>query len=227
MPDGISIVIPARNEGDTVNSVVRRVIELPMVDEVVVVDNGSSDNTSEAAAAAGAVVVKEAEPGMGCALRAGFQAAKNPWVVKIDADLEKFDTGLVRKMAGACAPGVGLVKGIWQDPNDDMPMTRLLVMPAIRLIAPGLSHVRAPNSGIYMFNRDLIDTTTLAKNSSADLDVMLRVHGAGHTVAEVEIGQIKHDSRNTPHYNVMAEGILELFLKYHAEIVRAQDKTSA
>ena len=217
MPDGISIVIPARNEAETVGKVVASVINLQCVREVVVVDNASWDNTAEVAAEAGALVVEEPEPGLGCALKTGFAAATCQWVMKIDADLAKFDPHMVEYLAGAREPDVGMIKGNWQDPNDDLPMTRLLILPAIKLIVPGLAHVRAPNSGIYIFDRDLIDLSTLADNNSADIDVMLRVHKAGREIVEVEIGEIQHDPRNTQHYNAMAENILALFLRHNTE----------
>lgn len=220
MSDGISIVIPARNEAETVGHVITSVINQPCVQEVVVVDNASWDDTAEVATAAGARVVHEPEPGLGCALKTGFAAAENNWVMKIDADLAKFDPNLVEQLASAREPNVGMIKGNWQDPNDDLPMTRLLILPAIKLIVPGLTHVRAPNSGIYVFDRDLIDLSTLADNNSADIDAMLRVHKAGRAIVEVEIGEIKHDPRNTQHYNAMAENILALFL-HHAK--EAQD----
>lgn len=217
MPDGISIVIPARNEADTVGKVIASVINLPCVQEVLVVDNASWDATAEVAAAAGAKVVEEPEPGLGRALKTGFAAAARPWVMKIDADLAKFDPNMVELLAEAREPDVGMVKGHWQDPDDDLPMTRLLILPAIKLICPGLSHVRAPNSGIYLFYRDCIDLPELADNNSADIDVMLRVHGAGQAIVEVAIGEIRHDPRNTEHYNAMAENILSLFLRHHSE----------
>ncbi|MFK7938552.1 MAG: glycosyltransferase family 2 protein [Roseovarius sp.] len=217
MPDGISIVIPARNEAETVGKVIASVINQPCVHEVLVVDNASWDNTAEVAAAAGANVVEEPEPGLGRALKTGFAAAQSNWVMKIDADLAKFDPNLVEQLASAREPNVGMIKGNWQDPNDDLPMTRLLILPAIKLIVPGLAHVRAPNSGIYVFDRDLVQLDQLADNNSADIDVMLRVHLAGRAIVEVEIGEIKHDPRNPQHYNAMAENILALFLRHARE----------
>jgi glycosyltransferase involved in cell wall biosynthesis len=95
MSDGVSIVIPARNEEETVGKVISSVINLQCVREVIVVDNASWDKTAEVAAVAGAVVVEEPEPGLGCALKTGFGAATCRWAMKIDADLEKFDPHLV------------------------------------------------------------------------------------------------------------------------------------
>lgn len=216
MAEGISIVIPARNEAETVGGVVTALAARPCVTEVIVVDNGSWDGTDEAATAAGASVVDEPEPGMGRALKAGFKAATCNWVLKIDADLDRFDPGLVETLAEARDADTGVIKGHWQDPNDDMPMTRLLIRPAIKLLYPRLAYLRAPNSGIYLFRRNLVDIPALPDNITIDMDVMLRVHQAGYAVAEVSIGEIRHDARNTEHYNAMAETMLQLFLTHHA-----------
>lgn len=212
MAEPVSVVIPARNEAQTIGSVIERLSGLGWVDEIVVVDNASTDGTAEAAAVAGARSIHEPEPGMGHAVRAGLRVARNDWVMKVDADLEGFDTARFSGLVQARAPGIGLIKGAWNDPGDDMPMTRLLVLPAIRLLFPGLAHLSAPNSGIYLVNRSLIAHQEIVGGYAADLDVMLRVHAAGAGVAEIDIGEIEHDPRDLSHYNAMAENIMALFL---------------
>lgn len=212
MTERVSVVVPARDEAATIAKVVARLKSMDWVDEVVVVDNASSDGTAEVAMRAGARSVYEARPGMGHAVRAGIGAARNDWIMKLDADLDKFDTSLFARMPAARGPGVGLVKGAWHDPKDNMPMTRLLVAPALARLFPGLSHLRAPNSGIYLVDRRRIAHQELVGNYAADLDVMLRVHAGGAAVREVEIGQISHDPRDLSHYNAMAEVIMGFFL---------------
>jgi len=212
MTDPVSVIVPARNEAETIRNVVLILLGMADVGEVVVIDNGSTDDTAAQADAAGARVVSETRVGMGHAVRAGIIAAKYDWVMKVDADLDKFDTDLFARMPAARGPGIGLVKGAWHDPGDNMPMTRLLVMPAICLMFPGLGHLRAPNSGLYLFNKSLIAPGALVDDYAVDLDVMLRVHAAGAKVAEVDIGRIEHDVRDVPHYNAMAEMLLKFFL---------------
>lgn len=208
----ISVIIPARNEAETIAQVVATMQDLPCVAEVVVIDNGSTDATAARAQAAGARVIAEARRGMGNAVRSGVAAAAHDWVMKVDADLGRFDTALFARMAEARAPGVGLVKGAWNDPNDPMPMTRLLVAPALRLMFPGLGDLRAPNTGIYLFDRSRIAHERLTSDYAVDIDVMLRIHAAGAEVAEVDIGRIVHDTRNPDHYSGMAQEILAFFL---------------
>ena len=212
MPDPISVIIPARDEGGTIAPVVATMSGLACVAEVVVIDNGSDDDTAAQAEAAGARVIHETRPGMGHAVRSGVAAAAHDWVMKVDADLDRFDTSLFARMAEARAPGVGLVKGAWTDPADPMPMTRLLVAPALRQMFPGLGGLRAPNSGIYLVDRSRIAHERLTGDYAVDLDVMLRIHAAGAEVAEVDIGRIVHDTRDPGHYGRMAEQILAFLL---------------
>lgn len=219
MQGPVSVIIPAHNEAETIESVVHKLRALSWVDEVVVVDNASDDETGALAERAGARAVYEAARGMGHAVRAGLKAARNDWVMKLDADLERFDTALFAEMPAARSEGVGLVKGAWNDPNDNMPMTRLLVAPAIGQMFPGLTHLRAPNSGIYLVDRRRIAHQEIVGSYAADLDVMLRVHASGAKVIEVEIGRIVHDTRNLSHYNAMAEVIMAFFLEQHTRCI--------
>jgi len=212
MSDPVSVIVPARNEAQTIGRVVGQLRDMAGIAEVVVIDNASTDATAVLAEAAGARVVPEARPGMGHAVRTGIAAARQPWVMKVDADLDRFDLSLFARMQAARAPGVGLVKGAWNDPDDDMPMTRLLVRPALARMFPGLVHLTAPNSGIYLFDKSRIAHAELVGTYAVDIDVMLRIHAAGAGVTEVDIGRIVHDARDPRHYSAMAEQIFGFFL---------------
>lgn len=216
-PVVISVVIPALNEQDVVATVVRAALASPLIDEVVVVDNGSTDRTAEVAGAAGAKVVYEPAAGQGNALRTGYAAARNDWIIKLDADLSVFSPTLVEALYGAVRPGVGLVKGSWHDDNDNMPMTRLMIRPAIAIMFPDLSHIRAVNSGLFLFDRSRIAVNELTDDYGADLDVMLRMHTAGWSTVEVDIGRIAHDTRNLQHYNKMSETLLRFLIDRHEQ----------
>ena len=216
-PVAISVVIPALNEQDTVATVVSAALSSPLIDEVVVVDNGSTDNTTLVARAAGAKVVDEPVAGQGNALRTGYTVARNDWIIKLDADLSEFSPTLVESLHGAVRPGVGLVKGLWFDANDNMPMTRLMVRPAIAIMFPGLSHIRAVNSGLFLFDRSRIAVSELTDGYGADLDVMLRMHTAGWNTVEVDVGRITHNTRNLQHYNKMSETLLRFLIDRHEQ----------
>jgi glycosyltransferase involved in cell wall biosynthesis len=94
----VSVVVPAYNERATAEELVRRVREVPLRTEIVVVDDGSTDGTREILsrlAAEGRIdrlVLHERNQGKGAALRTGFSHATGHVVVVQDADLE-YDPG--------------------------------------------------------------------------------------------------------------------------------------
>ena len=85
----VSVVIPARNEEDSVGAVVREMLATGLVGEVVVTDNGSRAETAAEARAAGATVVSEPRAGYGRACLAGLaEVRRRPpeGIVFVDAD---------------------------------------------------------------------------------------------------------------------------------------------
>ncbi|MBW3533919.1 MAG: glycosyltransferase family 2 protein [Gemmatimonadetes bacterium] len=90
----VSVVVPAYNEIRTVEKLLRRVREVPLNLEVIVVDDGSSDGTRdllrrlEQEGLVDVLVFHEENRGKGAALRTGFERATGDVVVVQDADLE-------------------------------------------------------------------------------------------------------------------------------------------
>ncbi len=90
----VSVVIPVYNERQTVEALLRRVDEVALNTEVIVVDDGSTDGTRDLLPALEAegiidrLIFQERNQGKGAALRTGFQHATGDVVVVQDADLE-------------------------------------------------------------------------------------------------------------------------------------------
>jgi glycosyltransferase involved in cell wall biosynthesis len=90
------VVIPALNEEDSIQQVMRRVLsarnDLKTAGieelELIVVDDGSTDRTPELVAATeGARLIRhERNGGYGAALKTGFAAARGEWIGFLDAD---------------------------------------------------------------------------------------------------------------------------------------------
>ena len=90
----VSVVVPAYNERATAERVLRRLREVPLQVQVIVVDDGSRDGTRdllgrlEHEGLIDTLVLHEVNRGKGAALRTGFQHATGHVVVVQDADLE-------------------------------------------------------------------------------------------------------------------------------------------
>ena len=82
-PAPVTAVIPTLNEANQIADCVRAVT---WADEVIVADGGSSDETTRAAAAAGAKVLQGSWHTIAAQRNAAIAAARNQWVLAVDAD---------------------------------------------------------------------------------------------------------------------------------------------
>jgi len=89
----LSVVVPIYNEVGTVETLLRRVRDVPLWLEVIAVDDGSTDGTRDLLASLeetliDTLVMHEHNQGKGAALRTGFKHATGDVVVVQDADME-------------------------------------------------------------------------------------------------------------------------------------------
>ena len=78
--DRVAVLIPAFNEEDLIADTVKAAMEMPSIEEVVVIDDGSTDETAFIAHDAGARVVQ-------MPFNCGKGAAMNRGVFEVDADV--------------------------------------------------------------------------------------------------------------------------------------------
>lgn len=112
----IDILIPARNEAETIGPLVRSLYGkqppgfwYKQVNKVIVVDNGSSDATAEEASKAGALVIECTVTGKGQAIGKGLEEVITDRVMLCDGDLSPFGSFHVASMT---LPRKGMIIGV-------------------------------------------------------------------------------------------------------------------
>lgn len=80
----ISVVIIAKNEAHIIANTIKSV--RPISDDIVIVDNGSTDNTISICKKLNAHVIETNWEGYGITKNKGIKAAKNDWILSLDAD---------------------------------------------------------------------------------------------------------------------------------------------
>jgi glycosyltransferase involved in cell wall biosynthesis len=104
----LSIILPARNEAESLGALLAEIRGLHPEAELVVIDDGSTDATARVAADAGARVVRHPyNMGNGAAIKSGARAAKGEILVCMDADADLDPATLDRRCGARFHPRPG------------------------------------------------------------------------------------------------------------------------
>ncbi|MFF7856755.1 glucosyl-3-phosphoglycerate synthase [Streptomyces sp. NPDC007904] len=233
----VSVVLPALDEEATVGdivSVVRRdlMLQVPLVDELVVVDSGSTDRTAQVAAAAGARVVHRddvlprlpAVPGKGEVLWRSLLVTTGDIVCFVDADLRDFSSDFVSGIVGPLLtdPDVQLVKAMYDRPltlpggasgttaaGQGGRVTELVARPLLNLHWPRLAGFVQPLGGEYAARRSLLERLPFPVGYGVELGMLVdALHLVGlDALAQVDVGVRVHRHQDGQALGRMAAAI--------------------
>lgn len=247
----VSVVIPARNEEETVGDIVRTIrrdlVEaLPMVDEVVVVDSRSEDATARVAVEAGAAVVAQDSvlpmlpglPGKGEALWKGLAATTGDIVVFVDGDLYDFTSSYVTGLLGPLLTdeAVAYVKGFYHRPlvgatatdaDGGGRVTELVARPLLNMYWPELSGFVQPLAGEYAGRREVLESIPFVVNYGVEIGHLIDILSSRglDALAQVDLGKRTHRHQSTHALGRMSGQImLTVFdrLERYGRLVSAQ-----
>lgn len=219
----IAVVIPAKNEADTVGAVLDAVGHYPeFVDELVVINDHSNDDTTTVADHHGAKVIDlEGRGGKGEAMRAGLAATSSELVVFLDADVlnttPEFVPRLVQPLLERA--DIQLVKGYYERPLHNMPtgggrVNELAARPILSLLYPGLGEIRQPLAGETAGRRSALESITLESAYGVEIALLIDIaRGFGvHSLAQVDLGVRRHRNRPLEELRPMAVDVLRAAL---------------
>ncbi|HVU61514.1 MAG TPA: glucosyl-3-phosphoglycerate synthase [Mycobacteriales bacterium] len=217
----VAVILPARNEEQTVGDIVCAVLDEHgdgLVDEVVVVDSASTDRTAELATSAGARVVSADRPGKGEAMWQGVAATKSDLLVFLDADLERFDPRFVPALLGPLLVDsrVAFVKGAYDRRTEaDVTVgggrvTELTARPLLAAFWPELGRIVQPLGGEYAARRDLLEQLPFRCGYGVDIGLLLdtdELLGPG-AIAQVDLHERFHSHSGLSALGRMAAEVL-------------------
>ena len=230
----VTVVIPARDEQDTVGTIVstirRAVVErVPLVDEIVVVDSRSTDATAAVARTAGARVVGQDEmtrglermEGKGDALWAGLAASTGDVVVFVDGDLREFSPAFVTGLLGPLLTdrSVEFVKGFYHrpltgpdgvEPDGGGRVTELSARPLINLFWPELAGFVQPLAGEYAGRRRTLERIPFVSGYGVEIAMLIDLLDLVglDALAQVDLGERRHRNQSVDALGRMSAQII-------------------
>ncbi|HEY1839186.1 MAG TPA: glucosyl-3-phosphoglycerate synthase [Mycobacterium sp.] len=234
----ISVVLPALNEEDTVESVIESIAPVVggLVDELIVLDSGSTDDTEIRAIAAGARVVTREQalpeiatrPGKGEVLWRSLAATSGDIVVFVDSDLIDPHPMFVPRLLGPLLTedGIHLVKSFYRRPLNVSDasgregatgggrVTELVARPLLAALRPELGCVLQPLGGEYAATRELLTSLPFAPGYGVEIGLLVDTYDrlGLDAIAQVNLGVRAHRNRPLAELGPMSRQVVATLL---------------
>lgn len=212
----VSVIIPAFNEANTIENVIRLVKTSKNVDEVIVIDDNSIDNTYEVAKKSGAKVFKSIILGKGSSMKEGLEIAKNEILIYIDGDIDNYKTDIIKKLSDPIINNkFDFVKATFN--RNAGRVTELVAKPLLSILFPELTIYSQPLSGMIASKKEILKKVKFENDYGVDIGILIDVYNQGVKIKEVNIGKIENKSKPWQALGKMSREVSKAILK-RAEI---------
>jgi glycosyltransferase involved in cell wall biosynthesis len=192
----ISVVIPVYNEIETIGTILDRVLRCGFDVEIIAVDDASTDGTREFLKTFEHPRVRSffhsVNRGKGAALRLGFAAAQNPYVIVQDADLEYSPNDYCAVLEPLVDGRADMVYGsrFLGGPHRVLLFWHYMGNRVLTLVANMVSNLNLNDmeTGMKAFRRDKLSALTLSANRfTFEPEITVKAARAGWRIYEVPI----------------------------------------
>lgn len=234
----ISVGLPALNEEETVETVIRTLKtalmdEVPLVDEFVLIDSDSTDRTVEIAKECGIPVYRHMDilpevgtyRGKGEALWKSLHVLKGDIIAWVDTDITNIHPRFIYGLLGPLLkyPQVQYVKGFYQRPikaNGKLQaygggrVTELVARPLFNLFYPELSGVVQPLSGEYAGRREALEQVPFFTGYGVETGLLLDLidRFGIEAIAQTDLEVRVHHNQPLVGLSKMSFAILQVFM---------------
>jgi glycosyltransferase involved in cell wall biosynthesis len=187
-----TVLVPVRNERESLPGFHDRVRALGFADRVLYVDNASSDGTVDLLRrlGSGRVLVHERDLGYGASIRDGIAADRAAKVVVLDADLEYPPEAVPRLLAALDRHPVVYASRFRGERPPDMPWLRRAGNRAVTALFNLLFRQRTTDlyTGMKGLRREVCDQLELERTGFEHVvELAAQVARAGHAIAEIDV----------------------------------------
>jgi len=209
--NGVTCIIPALNEEETIAQVIRVVKSVKEIQEIIVVDDGSTDQTTTIARREGARVVRhQRNLGKGAAMKDGAAAARNAYLVFVDADLKNLSPSTIRRLIRPLLEGkADFIKGSYDYAMGRV--SKLVVTPLLKIVYPFVN-LKHPLSGEVALDKRKFHLENIEDGWGVDIQLVLQAARRKLRIKEVLLGRKEHKHQNLDALSRMSQQIIRTIL---------------
>jgi glucosyl-3-phosphoglycerate synthase len=214
----VTVIIPALNEGKTIQRVIQIVKKSICVSEIIVIDDKSNDDTVLLAQKEKVKIYTSSVRGKGSSIREGIMLAKNDILAFIDADITNYPLDVIDRLCQPIIVGeADFVKSYFE--RQAGRVTELVAKPLLSILFPSLSNFKQPLSGMFASQTELLHKINIEDDYCVDVGILIDMHLKGVRIREVSLGYIENRMQSIAQLGKMSIEVTQTILKKSGRLI--------